>query len=57
MSISESVKIPGTPDYLLISADDEFQELCFAFGLELDEVVCHLNFTILNYINVIIDDS
>lgn len=22
------------------SADDEFQQLCFAFGLELDEVVC-----------------
>lgn len=25
-----------------ISADDEFQQLCFAFGLELDEVVRHL---------------
>lgn len=23
----------------LIAADDEFQTLCFAFGLELDEVV------------------
>lgn len=25
--------------YFLFSADDEFQDLCFEFGLELDEVV------------------
>lgn len=24
----------------VISADEEFQDLCFKFGLELDEVVC-----------------
>lgn len=24
----------------IFAADDEFQTLCFAFGLELDEVVC-----------------
>lgn len=31
------------------SADDEFQNLCFEFGLELDEVVCKLIFMSIKF--------
>lgn len=30
-------------------ADDEFQDLCFKFGLELDEVVSNKNFGLSHY--------
>ena len=30
---------PGSRDFLLLLGDEEFEELCFDFGIELDDIV------------------
>lgn len=37
------VKLIDNYEFMCFSADEEFDELCFEFGLELDEIVSNLN--------------